>query len=427
MKLESFWTDTAPPFAGRTDPLPAKADVAVIGGGFTGLSAARALARRGASVVVLEARAIAAEASGRNGGHVNNGLAVDYPQLAARVGRERAAAWYRAYDAAVDTVERVVQAENIACDFARRGKLKLASRPAHYEALARNFEQLRREADPDIELVAPERIADEVGTDRFCGGLLYRKSAQMHMGRFGRGLAEAAERHGALIHDHTPVQRLERMGGMRHRVHTARGAVEAGQVLLASGVTRFGALSSFWYWRRRIVPIGSFIVVTEPLAPELAANVLKQRRTYTTTSTLHNYFRLTADNRIVFGGRARFALSNPRSDAKSGEILQRQLVELFPRLARTRIDYCWGGEVDMTWDRLPHAGEKDGLFYSMGYSGHGTQMSVHMGECMSRVMAGDAGANPWRDNPWRAIPGHFGPPWFLPAVGVYYRLKDKLA
>jgi glycine/D-amino acid oxidase-like deaminating enzyme len=427
MKLESLWTDTAAPFPGRGDPLPAKADVVVVGGGFTGLSAARAFARRGAKVVVLEARAIAAEASGRNGGHVNNGLAVDYPQLAARVGKERASAWYHAYDAAVDTVERIVQAEKIDCNFERRGKLKLAARPAHYESLARNFEQLRRDADPDVELIPPERIRDEVGTDEYCGGLLYRKSAQMHMGRFGRGLAQAAATHGALIFDRTPVERLERIGGMRYRVHTDFGVVQAGQVLVATGATRHGSVPSFWYWRRRIIPIGSFIIATEPLAAELASSVLKQRRTYTTTANLHNYFRLTADNRLVFGGRARFALSNPRSDAKSGHVLHQQLLAIFPQLAQVKIDYCWGGEVDMTWDRLPHAGEKDGLFYSMGYSGHGTQMSVHMGECMARVMAGDASANPWRDNPWAAIPGHFGPPWFLPAVGAYYRLKDMLA
>jgi glycine/D-amino acid oxidase-like deaminating enzyme len=427
MKLESFWTDSAAPFAGSRDPLPAKADVVVVGGGFTGLSAARALAHRGAKVVVLEARAVAAEASGRNGGHVNNGLAVDYPQLAARVGKERASYWYRAYDAAVDTVERVIHTENIACDFVRRGKLKLAARPAHYETLARNFEQLRREADPDVELIPPGRIGDEVGTDIYCGGLLYRKSAQMHMGRFGRGLAEAAVRHGAMVHDGTPVQRLERVGGMRHRVHTDRGVVDANQVLVATGATRYGSLASFWYFRRRIVPIGSFIIVTEPLPRELASTVLKQRRTYTTTATLHNYFRMTADDRLVFGGRARFALSNPRSDEKSGHVLHKQLLAIFPQLAPVKIDYCWGGEVDMTWDRLPHAGEKDGMFYSMGYSGHGAQMSVHMGECMARVLAGDASANPWRDNPWSAIPGHFGPPWFLPAVGAYYRLKDMLA
>jgi glycine/D-amino acid oxidase-like deaminating enzyme len=426
MKLESFWTDTAAPYEGRTDPLPHRVDVAVVGGGFTGLSAARALARRGASVVVLEAGKVAADASGRNGGHVNNGLAVDYGKLAARVGPERAAAWYRAYDDAVDTVERIVTDERIDCNFERRGKLKVASRPAHYEALARSAERLRREVDRYVELVPPERIGDEVASSRYFGGLLCKKSAQMHMGRFGHGLAEAAARHGALIYDHAPVQRLERLRASSYRVHTARGSIDAGQVLVATGATRHGNWSSFSFWRRRIIPIGSFIIVTEPLGA-LAEQLLRHRRTYNTTTNINNYFRLTPDDRLVWGGRARFALSSPRSDARSGEILRRQLTQVFPQLAQARVDYCWGGLVDMTRDRLPHAGEKDGLFYSMGYSGHGAQMSVHMGEIMARVMAGDVAANPWQHNPWPAIPGHFGPPWFLPAIGVYYRLKDKLA
>ena len=144
-------------------------------------------------------------------------------------------------------------------------------------------------------------------------------------------------------------------------------------------------------------------------------------------ANIHHYFRLTADHRLVFGGRARFAISSPQSDAKSGEILRQGMAETFPQLGPVKIDYCWGGLVDMTQDRLPHAGERDGLYYATGYSGHGTQMSVHMGQRMAEVMNGDVQANPWRDRDWPAIPGHIGPPWFLPFVGAYYTLKDKLA
>jgi glycine/D-amino acid oxidase-like deaminating enzyme len=431
MKLESYWTATAPAWRPAAHELPAEVDVAIVGGGFTGLSAALSLARRGAKVVVLEAGdRMAAEASGRNGGHVNNGLAVDYAETADRVGTDRARAWYRAYDAAVDTVEHLVREEAIDCDFTRTGKLKLATRPAHLDALRRSVDRLHRDqVDTDTEILEPEAVRAEVGSDRFHGGLLYRRSAQMHMGRFASGLAAAAERHGAQLHAGTCVQRLERLGrrSQAHRVHTPRGTLEAQQVLLASGASRHGGYASFGWLRRRIVPIGSFIIVTEPLGAERAQALLAGRRTYVTVANIHHYFRLTADHRLVFGGRARFAVSSPQSDATSGAILQRGMVEMFPQLAGVKAEYCWGGLVDMTQDRLPHAGERDGLYYSMGYSGHGTQMSVHMGQCMARVMAGEPQANPWARRAWPAIPGHVGPPWFLPAVGLYFRLKDRLA
>ena len=428
MKLHSYWTDSAPLFAPAQEALPARADVVIVGGGFTGLSAALALARRGAKVVVLEAGAVAGEASGRNGGHVNNGLAVDYALLAERVGSEKAGDWYRAYDAAVNTVADVVRDENIDCYFERNGKLKLASRPAHYDTLARGLDRLCREVDADVELLNASQVRQEVDSDRFYGGLLQKRSGQMHMGRFAVGLAQAAIKHGAQIHAQTPAMKLERITstGHAHRVHTARGVIEAAQVLVATGATLHGNYGSYGFWRRRIVPIGSFIITTESLGRERALKVLSGRRTYTTTANIHNYFRLTHDDRLVFGGRARFAMSSPQSDAKSGLILQQALAQMFPQLGDVRIDYCWGGLVDMTQDRLPHAGQHNGLYYSMGYSGHGTQMAVHMGQCMARVMGGEVSANPWRDLRWPAIPGHFGPPWFLPAIGLYYRLKDKL-
>ncbi|MGG1953377.1 NAD(P)/FAD-dependent oxidoreductase [Ralstonia solanacearum] len=428
MKLDSYWNDSVPALALAVHDLPAQVDVAIVGGGFTGLSAALALARRGASVVVLEAGPIVApEASGRNGGHVNNGLAVDYAELAAKVGVERARNWYRAYDDAVDTVQRIVRDEAIACDFLRNGKLKLATKAHQLDALRRSADRLIADGvDTDVEILDAARVRAEVQSERFHGGLLYKRSGQMHMGRFAQGLALAAQRRGAQIHTGTCVQRIERVQGQVHRLHTARGTVQARQVLLATGASRHGGYGSFGWLRRRIVPIGSFIVTTEPLGAERADALLAGRRTYVTVANIHHYFRLTPDHRLVFGGRARFAVSRPQQDAASGEILRAGLAETFPQLGEVRLDYCWGGLVDMTQDRLPHAGERDGLFYSMGYSGHGTQMSVHMGERMAAVMAGDAAANPWRDrDAWRAIPGHLGPPWFLPAVGMYYQLKDR--
>lgn len=430
MKLDSYWTDTAPAFVSAAGELPAQVDVAIIGGGFTGLSAALALARRGASVAVLEAGSrVAAEASGRNGGHVNNGLAVDYAELAAKVGVDLARSWYHAFDDAVDSVARVIEEEQIDCDFLRHGKLKLATRPSQMEALQRNAQRLIDDGvDSDVEILDAAQVSAEIQSERFHGGLLYKRSGQMHMGRFAFGLATAAQAQGAQIHTSAEVTRIERLGdGYAHRLHTARGTVSAKQVLLATGASRHGGYASFGWLRRRLVPIGSFIVVTEPLGAERAKALLAAQRTYVTVANIHHYFRLTTDHRLVFGGRARFAISSPQSDAASGEILRAGLAQMFPQLAQVRLDYCWGGLVDMTRDRLPHAGERDGLYYAMGYSGHGTQMSVHMGQRMAAVLAGDTAANPWHGRDWPAIPGHFGSPWFLPAIGLYYRIKDKLA
>ena len=172
--------------------------------------------------------------------------------------------------------------------------------------------------------------------------------------------------------------------------------------------------------------MGAFIIVTEPLPLERLDRLLPTRRMATDTKNFVNFFRVTPDNRILFGGRARFATSNPRSDEKSGMILRQQMATVFPELADMRIDYCWGGMVDMTANRLPGAGERDGVYYSMGYSGHGTHMATLMGTLMAEIMDGRADLNPWKDFDWPAIPGHFGKPWFLPFVGAWYRLKDIL-
>ena len=244
----------------------------------------------------------------------------------------------------------------------------------------------------------------------------------MHMGKFAVGLADAASSAGARIYQQAPVTGVEkRHGGFT--VTCARGAVAAKQVLIATGNSTQGP---FDWFRRRLVSIGSFIIATEPLSTETLARLMPTRRNYVTSRIVGNYFRITPDHRLVFGGRARFALSNPRSDSKSGRILQAAMIATFPELAQTRIDYCWGGLVDMTADRLPRAGLHDGMHYATGYSGHGVQMSVHMGQMMARVMAGDSAANPWGDLDWPAIPGYSGKPWFLPLVGAWYKLQDHL-
>ncbi|MGN6233287.1 MAG: NAD(P)/FAD-dependent oxidoreductase [Trinickia sp.] len=424
MHLGSYWLDTSEPFVGSSlEPQPERCDVVVVGGGITGSAAALALAKKGARVVVCEADTVGQAASGRNGGMCNNGFAQDYASLSQRIGTELANRLYLAFDAGVDTVERLVREESIDCDFVRRGKLKLAAKPEHFDKLARSQALLAASVDPDTRLVTKAELRDEIGSDRYHGGLIFEKSAGMHVGRYVRGLAKAAQARGAQILEHAPVLGLRRESGGTYVVQTPRGEIRASQVLLASGISQVGP---FGWIRRRIVPVGAFIIVTEPLPVELLDRLLPTRRMATDTKNFVNFFRVTPDNRMLFGGRARFAISNPQSDEKSGLILRQQMATVFPELADVRIDYCWGGMIDMTANRLPRAGEKDGVYYSMGYSGHGTQMSTLMGTLMAEIMDGRADLNPWKDFDWPAIPGHFGKPWFLPFVGAWYRLKDIL-
>ena len=224
MKLTSYWLDTPEPFRSATaGPVQGSCDVVVIGGGLTGSSTALALAKKGARVVLLEAETIGHAASGRNGGMCNNGFAQDYGTLSAKLGKDVANRLYRAFDAGVDTVERLVAEEKIDCSFARTGKIKLAARREHYDKLARSQELLAANVDPDTAMVSRADLAGEVGSDRYCGGLIFRKSAGMHVGRFVRGLAEAAARRGVEMHERAPMTGLRPAPGGGHEIETPKG------------------------------------------------------------------------------------------------------------------------------------------------------------------------------------------------------------
>ena len=425
MKLVSYWLDTAKPAGDfRRTELPARADVVVVGAGLTGLSTALHLARQGADVALLEANTVGWGASGRNGGMATPGLAIGFSKAVRRYGAGRAAAMFQAYNDAIDTVEELVTSEGIDCSFERTGRLTLACKPGHYAGFERSAKQMRELAGQDVTLVPKSRLAEEIGSPYYHGGMVDPLGAAVHVGQLTAGLAGAAAGYGASIHEHCRVLELVARDGHTHDVRTDMGTVRANQVVVATS----GYTGSVTPWlRRRIVPIGSFIVVTEPLDRKTVDELLPRRRVASDSNHLLYYFRITPDNRLLFGGRARFAVSNRDSDLKSGRILQQGMVKVFPQLADTRIDYCWGGLVDMTLDQMVHAGERDGVFYSVGYSGHGVQMATHMGKVMAQVLGGDTSANIWQDLRFRAVPGHFGPPWFLPPAGMFFKLLDRVS
>ncbi|MBY2949115.1 NAD(P)/FAD-dependent oxidoreductase [Rhizobium leguminosarum] len=423
MKFLSYWHDTAPAFAGaEKGPVDGHYDVAVVGGGFTGLGAARQLAKAGAKVVVLEAETVGWGASGRNGGHLNNGLAHSYLAAKAELGKERAIALYKALDDSIDTIEALIEEESIDCSFRRTGKLKLASKPQHFQAIARNFETVHAEVDPDTALLSADDLKQEIAAP-FHGAMLSKKSAMVHMGRYVVGLAEAAKRHGATIFESAAVTG-HRQADRRHHLKTGRGSVTADAVLVATGAY---TPSTFGYFRRRIIAVGSFIIATRPLIEAEIAATMPGNRTCVTSKNIGNYFRLSPDNRLIFGGRARFsATSDHGSDPKIAATLKASLAEIFPQLASVEIDYCWGGLVDITKDRFPRAGCHDGVWYAMGYSGHGAQLSTHLGMLIADAILGRPSRNPMKGLEWPAVPGHFGTPWFLPLVGMYYKMLDSV-
>jgi glycine/D-amino acid oxidase-like deaminating enzyme len=422
MKFVSYWHDTSPAFANAAEgPVSGHYDVAIIGAGFTGLACARQLAKAGAKVVVLEAERVGFGASGRNGGHLNNGLAHSYLGAKAELGKERAIALYKALDDSIDTIEALIAEDGIDCSFRRSGKLKLASKPKHFDAIARNFEVLNAECDPETALLSPDALKSEVGSP-FYGAMLSKKSAMMHMGRYVVGLAQAAVRHGATVFETAAVTEQSQVNGI-HRLQTTRGTVTASNVVVATGAY---TTKNFSWFRRRIIAVGSFLIATRPLTESEVQAVMPGNRTCVNSMNIGNYWRLSPDNRLIFGGRARFsATSDQRSDEKSGEILRQSMERIFPQLKGIDIDYCWGGLVDMTADRYPRAGFHDGLWYAMGYSGHGAQLSTHLGMVVADAILGHQDRNPMRDYPWPAVPGHFGKPWFLPLVGQYYKMLDK--
>lgn len=421
MKFTPYWLDTAPAGSDRSrTEVGGEVDVAVVGAGLTGTSAALHLARKGARVAVFERETVGWGASGRNGGAAVPGMSIGFRDAVARYGFPTAKALYLTYNDAINTVEKLVADEGIDCDFARTGKLNLAAKPAHFDGLRRTHEVLAERMGYETWLVPKQGLRAEIGSDHYHGGMVDPKGAGLHVGKFVRGLAEAAARMGVQIHEKAPVDEV-RDGGGRHEVVTPRGRVRAGQVLVAtSGYTG----RPFRWLQVRLAPVGSFIIVTEPLGPEVADQLLPTRRMASDSKNLLYYFRITPDHRMLFGGRARFAMSDPQSDEKSGRILRKAMVTVFPQLSDAGVDYCWGGLVDMSLDRLVHAGEHNGLYYSVGYSGHGVQMATHMGKQMADYMNGVVDANPWGDISFRRIPGHFGPPWFLPFAGAYYRIKD---
>lgn len=421
VRFEPWWWEAAPRPRLAEAPLPAASDVVVVGSGFTGLSAALELARAGREVLVLEAGEPGEGASSRNGGMIGSGHRLMFDDLARRNGAETARAVLGEGLAALEFTAGLIEREQIACHFARTGRFRAACAPAHYDAIGRETERLRKEIGLEAEMVPRGEQHREVATDFYHGGCLYPRHGGLHPGLFHQGLLDRVIAAGAAIAARTPALGIDRQGA-GFEVATPRGRVRAGQVVVASnGYT--GAESPAF--RRRLVPISAYMIATEPLEPTRLKGLIPGGRMIVETRRRHCYYRLSPDGRrLLFGGRAALHAVDP---GRSGARLRGFLADLFPELASVRVSHSWSGRLGFTMDDLPHIGVRDGVHFALGYNGSGVAMAPWLGHRIARKLLGDAeGAGPFERLPFAAVPLYFGRPWFLPLLDVWFRARDRV-
>jgi len=425
----NYWIDTRgsslPQSAGD---LPENLDVAIVGGGFTGLSAARALAKRGIQVAVFEAETFGWGASCRNGGMVLTGLKLPLPTLIKRYGRETVRKMYEASLESIDCVEQIVREEQIECNFSRCGHLEVAVKQSHFEGYEESAALMKREFNHEVLIIPRNELGNEIGSSIYYGGLVDEKSAGLNPARYVTGLAHAAERAGARLYDQARVSRVEResgTGARRFRLHSVKGSTTAREVLLATGAYTTEATP---FLRKKIIPIGSYIIATEILPEGLARELSPRNRMIYDSKHFLYYFRLTPDRRMLFGGRAAFFPANEDTVRQSAEILRRGMVSVYPQLQEIKVGYAWGGTLDFAFDVMPHAGKLDDLYFAVGYAGHGVAASTWLGTKLAGVICGEPNDIPFDGIRFPSAPIGLrsGNTWALPLAGAYYKLLDWL-
>jgi glycine/D-amino acid oxidase-like deaminating enzyme len=428
-KEKNYWWETAaPPLLQSRMDLPESVEVAVIGGGFTGLSAARALAKRGVQVAVLEAETAGWGASSRNGGMVLTGLKLPVPTLIRRYGKQVVQRMYAASMESIDCVEQIIREERIDCNFSRCGHLEVAVKQAHFDSYEKSVALIKREFNHELRIISKSELRQEIGTDIYHGGLVDEKSAGLHPARYVAGLAYAVQRAGAGLFEQTRVRSVEReanTGPRRFRVLTTRGTLTAREVLLASGAYTTDATPSL---RRKVIPIGSYIIATEPLPEDLARELSPRNRMIYDSKHFLYYYRLTPDSRMLFGGRAAFFPANENTVRQSAEILRRGMIRVYPQLREAKVEYVWGGTLDFTFDVMPHAGKIEDLYFALGYAGHGVAAATWFGRKLAGILCGEPSDIPFDGIRFRNAPiglrsGHT---WALPLAAAYYKLLDWL-
>jgi gamma-glutamylputrescine oxidase len=420
----SYYTATAPRGPGHAVLDAAlECDVAVVGGGLAGLSAAIELAQRGYDVVVLEAQQVGWGASGRNGGQAIAGLACDQAVIEKQLGTTASRA---VWDMTMEALRLIGERRDrfaIDCDW-RSGFLSLAVNVRKAKELQAWQAHMRRTYGYDTRWIAPAEMAQWIASPRFHSGLHDTLGGHLHPLKYSLGLARAASELGVRIHEGSAVLSLE--PGTSATLRTARGSVRASHVLLAGNVYLRGVAPLL---EQRIMPVGTYIVASEPLDAGLARSLIPSGSAVCDTNFVLDYFRPTADHRMLYGGRVSYSTATPTNLAAS---MQRRMATTFPQLASTRVEYAWGGFVDISMNRAPDFGRLSGprsnVYYLQGFSGHGLALTGLAGRVVAEAIAGDAERfDTFARIRHRPFPG--GRLLRTPALVLgmaYYRLRDML-
>lgn len=424
LKQTPYWWEAAPPRAVERGQLPRQIDAAIIGSGFTGLSAALTLARRGRSVAILEAGVPGFGASTRNGGQIGSGnQKFRVRHLMALYGEKKATALLKEGAAMLDYIERLIKAEGIKCHFTRCGRFRGAVRPEHYEAMARDMEDLRRAVGVESFMVPRAEQHKEIGTDCFYGGSVLPNDASIHPGLYHAGLMQRVEANGGVIFGNSRVASIM-PAGKGFDVMTVSGSLRARQVLVATnGYTKH----LYGYLDRRIIPIGSAQIATDEIPEDLFGRLMPGHRVYGNTNRVFFYFRQApAERRILWGGRIGHLVRQESPAAFSH--LARGMLEVFPALADVPVTHGWSGFIGQTFDSLPHLGRtREGIYYAMGYCGTGVSRSTYFGHKIALQMLGDPdGRTAFDDLIFPAFPFHGLAKAAVPVVQTWYRFRDAV-
>ncbi|MFN0043774.1 MAG: NAD(P)/FAD-dependent oxidoreductase [Alphaproteobacteria bacterium] len=420
LKPEPYWWEKVPRPNLPNVTLPRRVDVAVIGSGYTGLSAALALARAGRDVLVFDAEAAGWGASSRNQGQIGLFTRSSFADLEKRYGRARATALIREGLAAVEFVIDLIEREKIDCYLRKTGRFIAAPLHSSYEALAKEGEAIKREIGFESEMVSrDEMLKRELVSDAYVGGQVRLGEACLHGAMFHSGLLARTMDAGVRVAAETRVTNIVRQKD-GFEVHSAGGTLVAKDVIVATDALT-GTLVP--YLARRVIPVSAGGIATEPLSPERVRSVIPGLRPCVDTWKIGNSIRPSPDQtRLIFGGRRTMLDSDAHT---SGRRLYAKMVELFPQLGGVRITHSWLGKVGYTFQTMPHTGTIDGMHYATGYCGYGVAVASYLGRKVAlRILRANDAVTAYDDLPFKTRPLYYGKPWFLPASLLWYRLLD---